>query len=143
MRVLVLEDYPPLAKVIEIGLRRIGHEAVRVESVRAALAVEGEFELATMDLDLPDGKGVDVATQLLDDGRLRQVVFFSATHDPELAARARALGPFVDKSNGVEALLVAISKLLEVDEALAKAVGAPDTPSHGSRHSSGTRRRVR
>jgi DNA-binding response OmpR family regulator len=141
--VLVLEDYPPLAKVIEIGLRRIGHEAVRVENARQALAIEGEFELATMDLDLPDGKGVDVAQQLIDDGRLRRVVFFSATHDVALEARARNLGPFVDKSYGVEALLSVITKLLAMDDAMAKAVGAPDTPTTGSRHTSGTRRRVR
>lgn len=142
MRILVLEDYPPLAKVIEIGLRRIGHEAVRVDSVRAALATEGEFELATMDVDLPDGRGMDAAEQMIREGRLRQVVFFSATSDAELEERARSIGPFVEKAYGVEALVQMIQQLVPDGEALAKAVGAPDIGVRASGRS-GTRRRVR
>jgi CheY-like chemotaxis protein len=144
MRILVLEDYPPLGKVIEIGLRRIGHEAVRVDSVKAALAIEGEFELATMDVDLPDGRGTDVAARMIADGRLKRVVFFSATSDPELEERARSIGPFVEKAYGVEALVQVIQQLVPDGDAvaLAQAVGAPGVGVRAAGRS-GTRRRVR
>jgi DNA-binding response OmpR family regulator len=144
MRILVLEDYPPLAKVIEIGLRRIGHEAVRVDSVKAALAIEGEFELATMDVDLPDGLGTDVAERMLVDGRVKQVVFFSATSDVKLEERARNIGPFVEKAYGVESLVQVIQQLVPDGDAvaLAQAVGAPGVGVRAAGRS-GTRRRVR
>jgi CheY-like chemotaxis protein len=142
VRILVLEDYPPLAKVIEIGLRRIGHETVRVDSVQRALELEEEFEIATMDVELPDGSGPDLAKRLMDEGRLHQVVFFSATNDAELEEKARNLGPFVEKAYGVEALVHVIQSFVPDGDALAKAVGAPDAVLRASGRS-GTRRRVR
>ncbi len=144
-RILVLEDYLALAKVIQIGLRRMGLDSMHAATVRSALEIEGEFDLAILDIDLPDGNGVDVARRLLDEGRVKEVVFFSATPNGTFAREARTLGFFVDKSYGVEALMVTIRELLPKSSeqtALAKAVGGPDLPTHPSGRS-GTRRRVR
>ncbi|MEZ4372631.1 MAG: response regulator [Polyangiaceae bacterium] len=64
-RVLVVEDYPPLATVVAIALRRsTGHEVVRVGSVQRAAAAVTEhpaFDVVVMDIDLPDGSGVELA----------------------------------------------------------------------------------
>src|SRR5688572_21742516 len=43
-RVLVLEDYPPLAKVIAIALRRSGHDVERAGSIQRAKASDGAFD---------------------------------------------------------------------------------------------------
>lgn len=144
VRILVLEDYPPLAKVIEIGLRRIGHDVVRVDSIQRALELDEEFELASMDVELPDGRGPDLAEKLMQEGRLHRVVFFSATNDAELEERARSLGPFVEKAFGVEALVHVIRSFVPDGDqsSLAKAVGAPDLAIRPAGRS-GTRRRVR
>jgi DNA-binding response OmpR family regulator len=88
-KVLVVEDHPPLATVVAIGLRRSGHDVVRVGSVKRALETEGTFRCAVLDIDLPDGSGVELAQQLLDDARTECVVFYTATRDGGRRGRAR------------------------------------------------------
>ena len=140
-RILVVDDYPPLAKVIAIGLRRNGHEVERAGSQRRALEVEGLLDAAVIDVDLPDGNGIDVAATLLAEQRVGLVIFFSATRDTEARQRALALGPFVDKSTGVDPLLELVEDELAARASVAKAVGAPDQVVSPTARS-GTRRRV-
>lgn len=139
-RILVVEDYPPLATVIAISLRRFGHEVVRVGSVQRADSAEGSFDAAVLDVDLPDGNGVELARELIDSGRAGSVVFFTATRDSDARAAALQLGPVVDKSAGVEELAHAVGETLSA--LAAKVVGAPDVVLHASGRS-GTRRKVR
>lgn len=143
-RLLVVEDYPPLATVIAISLRRLGHEVVRLGSVQRAVMAEGPFDAAVLDIDLPDGSGCDLAEYLLTEGRARSVVFFSASRDAEARQRALALGPVVDKVDGIEALAGVVADELEASVELARAVGVPDgvVPERVSGRS-GTRRKVK
>lgn len=139
-RILVVEDYPPLATVIAISLKRLGHEVVRVGSVQRARRVEGPFEAAVLDVDLPDGSGIDLARTLLDSELVQSAIFFTATRDAEARAAALRVGPVVDKTIGVEELARVVGETLELTTA--KAVGAPDVVLHASGRS-GTRRKVR
>jgi two-component system, OmpR family, KDP operon response regulator KdpE len=142
-KILVVEDYPPLAKVIAIGLRRHGHEVDRAGTLRRALEMAGVHELAILDVDLPDGSGIDLAEELIDSERVRRVVFFSASREPDAKLRALKLGPYVDKNETVEALLALVEEELVDLAALAKAVGAPDAALSSTTSRSGTRRKVR
>jgi DNA-binding response OmpR family regulator len=139
-RILVVEDYPPLATVIAISLRRLGHEVVRVGNVQRAEIAEGSFDAAVLDVDLPDGNGIELAGELADAGTVAGVVFFTATRDAEARARALRLGPVVDKSAGVEELARVVGETLIALNA--KVVGGPDAVLN-SRGRSGTRRKVR
>jgi DNA-binding response OmpR family regulator len=140
-RVLVVEDYPPLAKVIAIALRRSGHDAERVGSVGRALASPGDFDLTVLDLDLPDGDGVALAVQLLERGRTRACVFYTASRDVELRERARRHGEVVDKQAGIDRLLDAVANA--VSPRLARAVGAEDFSAESDSSRSGFRPRVK
>jgi DNA-binding response OmpR family regulator len=145
-RLLVVEDYPPLATVIAIALRRAGHEVDRVGSVQRALSFGGEFDLAVLDAELPDGSGIELAGRLLDEGRAVRIVFFTANRDLELHLAAERYGQVVMKHGGLERLLGVIHKELELDCRLgtAKVVGAPDEALPGRETGrSGTQRRVR
>ena len=143
-RVLVVEDHPPLATVVAIGLRRLGHEVVRVGSVERALSAEGDFDGAVVDIELPDGTGVELARELLDSERVQTVVFYTATRDPGLKLEALKLGPIVDKMGNLEELLEVTSSELERVAQRARAAGAGDVvvTAHATAKS-GTRRRVR
>jgi DNA-binding response OmpR family regulator len=141
-RVLVVEDHPPLATVVAIGLRRLGHDVVRVGSVERALQAQGPFDGAVVDIELPDGNGIDLAAELLDSKRVRTVVFYTATRDPALKVAALKLGPIVDKMGNLEDLLEIATSEFE-DAVLAKAIGAGDVPLTSATSRSGTRRRVR
>ncbi|MEZ4375077.1 MAG: response regulator [Polyangiaceae bacterium] len=145
-RVLVVEDYPPLATVVAIALRRsTGHEVVRVGSVQRAVAAISEhpaFDVVVMDIDLPDGSGVELARQLIGEGKARTCVFFTASRDDKLRKDARALGPVVDKLAPMSELVRVVLENLGAAHApvIAEVVNGGPQAEPGV-HSSGTRRR--
>jgi hypothetical protein len=70
------------------------------------------------------------------------VVFYTATRDQNLRARAAALGPVVDKSEPLQALLKVMLEWNAPRETVARAVGEVDpNPSPSGR--SGLRVRMR
>ncbi|HEY6556349.1 MAG TPA: response regulator [Polyangiaceae bacterium] len=140
-RVLVVEDYPPLATVLAIGVGRLGHEVVRVGSAQRARAAEGEFDCAIVDIDLPDGCGVDLAEELLSSKRAAAIVFYTATRDQSLRSRGRALGTVVDKSEPLQGLLDVMTDWF-AGQQRARAVGEQE-PAAVPVGRSGLRQRVR
>lgn len=142
-RILIVEDYPPLAKVIAIAAERVGYEVERVGNVTRALGTRGKFDLAIVDLDLPDGLGTDMVQQLFDDGRLGVAVFFTSTRDTSLRRHAARLGSVVDKEAGLEQLMVVVNRHFEQSERLAHAVGGQETERVRGSGRSGARRVVR
>ena len=140
-RVLVVEDYPPLATVLAIGVGRLGHEVVRVGSAQRARGAEGDFDCAIVDIDLPDGCGVELAEELLASRRATGIVFYTATRDQALRTRARALGTVVDKSEPLQGLLDVMTDWF-AGQQRARAVGEPEAAGVPVGRS-GTRPRVR
>jgi DNA-binding NarL/FixJ family response regulator len=65
----------------------------------------GSFDFAILDLELPDGSGIDLAAHLLAQSRVTSVVFYSGAADPLLLARAVRLGVIVNKSQSLDDLL--------------------------------------
>jgi DNA-binding response OmpR family regulator len=141
-RVLVVEDYPPLATVLAIGVGRLGYEVVRVGSAQRARALAGDWDCAIVDIDLPDGCGVELAEELLTSGRASGVVFYTATRDQERRARAAELGAVVDKAEPLQALLDVMTAWFEEHPQRALAVGEIAAEGAAKGHS-GTRPRVR
>lgn len=140
-RVLVVEDYPPLATVLAIGVGRLGHEVVRVGSAQRARAADGDFDCAIVDIDLPDGCGVELGEELLSSKRVAGIVFYTATRDQSRRTRARALGTVVDKSEPLQGLLDVMTEWFAGLQR-ARAVGEPE-PGVAPAGRSGTRPRVR
>ncbi|MCL2137396.1 MAG: response regulator transcription factor [Coriobacteriia bacterium] len=66
MRILLVEDDDSLRKGIELKLAREGHEVLSADTVAAALELLTKqcFELAILDISLPDGSGLDVCQQI-------------------------------------------------------------------------------
>lgn len=136
-RLLVVEDYPPLAKVIELTARRLGYDAVRAGSAQRARAVRGDFDVAIIDLNLPDGSGLGLAKQLLDKNQVGKVVFFTSTTNNAERAEAMYVGPVIDKESGLDILFGVVENELGCSEEMDVLGGvsiAPATASHsGSR----------
>jgi len=82
-----------------------GFSIVLVRTCRAALELQQEFDFAILDLDLPDGNGVDLAGALFEKGVMPSVAFFTSSIDSELLARAHRIGTVVKKSHGAGELL--------------------------------------
>ncbi|MGI8757592.1 MAG: response regulator transcription factor [Acidimicrobiales bacterium] len=72
MRILIVEDEAELADALARGLRREGYAVDVVGDVAGAedrLAVSA-YDVVTLDLNLPDGDGLDLARRLRTDPRL-------------------------------------------------------------------------
>jgi CheY-like chemotaxis protein len=84
---LLVEDDRTVLRSLARLFGRAGHEVVSAASCGTARAIRGHFELAVLDMDLPDGLGVDLAEELLSEGRTEAVVFFTASAPAELTPR--------------------------------------------------------
>lgn len=140
-RLLVVEDYPPLAKVIGLAAERLGYETVRTGSMQRALAVRGDFDAAIIDLNLPDGSGLDLARQLIEKGQASKVVFFTSTTNNAERATAMHVGPVIDKESGLEFLFSVVDNEIGRSEEAGVVNGTSVAPPPTSR--SGTRPRLR
>lgn len=94
-RLLCVEDHPACMKVLQEGLREMA-VVDGAGSVRRALLLLAEQTpaLVLLDLDLPDGNGLEVLAHMRGDPRLADVpvLVVSAAVDEELLAEARAKG---------------------------------------------------
>lgn len=109
LQVLIVEDDPLIRRAVTRALRGAGHEVVAVARCGGARGLGRAFDVAVLDLELPDGTGVDVAGELLGLGAAEGVVFFSGAADPSLLVRAAQLGEVVAKSGDLGTLLQAVT----------------------------------
>lgn len=140
LRVLLVEDDPQLARTVARVLARQGHVSEVANSVSEALSLDVCYDCGVLDIELPDGSGLDLAERLLDGGQLSAVVFFSACSDPEIRRRASALGPFVDKSIGAVGVERAVAEA--ASRVARQVVGGCEDVGPRPRTRSGSRRKV-
>src|SRR5690606_2930571 len=95
VQVLCVEDHPACLRVLQEGLRDIA-VVNGAGSVRRALLELAEQSpvLVLLDLDLPDGSGLEVLDYMRGEARLAEVpvLVVSAAADQTLLAEARARG---------------------------------------------------
>jgi len=137
-RLLVVEDDVTVARALSRTLARRGFSVAIVRSCAAARELSQPFDFAVLDLDLPDGNGVDLAESLLAAGRVPGVLFFTGTSNTALLARARRIGRVITKSSGSSEVLAFLTHDLEL--AAPESRTAPSPRAHGFRVSSGTLR---
>ena len=81
-KILIVEDDMPVAMMIAYLLTRAQCEVAFAHTAKKGmqLAEEGNFDLITLDVDLPDGNGFQLCSRLKEHLRLRDtpVVFVSA-----------------------------------------------------------------
>lgn len=88
MRILMVEDHPPLAEAIGDALRRAGFAVDHARTARdaRALAALGGHALVLLDLGLPDGDGLDLLPLLRDGGRTPVIVLTARDALPDRLA---------------------------------------------------------
>jgi len=108
VRILLVEDNAYLAPPLVRLLKRAGYEVTHVDCCAKARAADGPFDLGVLDLELPDGGGVELSEELVRSRHLEAVVFFTGTLDGALLLRAERVARCIRKTDGTEALLAAI-----------------------------------
>jgi CheY-like chemotaxis protein len=104
-RALIVDDDPVVARSIARRLLREGYSVSLAQTCRGARASGLGFQVAILDLDLPDGSGVDLADELLRLGAVRGIVFYTGSLDGALRDRALGFGTVVDKACELEEVI--------------------------------------
>jgi two-component system, OmpR family, response regulator len=80
MRLLVVEDEPKMAKLLEAALQREGHAVDRVYNGRDAvwMATECEYDAIVLDVMIPPPDGFEVCRTLRDRGRWAPILLLTA-----------------------------------------------------------------
>jgi len=104
-RALIVDDDPVVGRSIARRLLRQGYTVSLAQTCRGARASGAGFLVAILDLDLPDGSGVDLADELLRLGAIRGVVFYTGSLDEALRQRALGFGAVVDKGCELEEVI--------------------------------------
>lgn len=127
IRVLVIEDHP----IVMAGCLRLLEGRAETTVYTAASGADGvklnaqhQPDAAILDLNLPDGSGLDVLGALLRDHPPLRVLIFSSYEDPAFAARALDAGAagYVIKSDDPEILVEALEYVLKGDVYLSRSM---------------------
>jgi ActR/RegA family two-component response regulator len=116
-RLLVVEDDVTVARTLSRTLARRGFSVAIARSCMAARLLAQTFDFAVLDLDLPDGNGVDLARELIGAGKVPSVLFFTSSCDVGLLARARRIGTVIMKSSGTSPVLAYLTPDTDTDSA--------------------------
>ncbi|HEY7929716.1 MAG TPA: response regulator transcription factor, partial [Steroidobacteraceae bacterium] len=126
-RLLMVEDEPNLAETLSERLRAAGFQVARAESVAGARRVLGEarFDLALVDVGLPDGSGFELARTLRERSPATAIIFLTAHASAEDRVRGLELGAddYVGKPFNFRELLLRIQNCLKRAQDLAQVPG--------------------
>ena len=107
--VLLVEDDDLSARGTARLLRSTGLTVTRAASGAEARGLEDRFDLGVLDLDLPDGRGEELAADLLATDRIRRCVFLSGCRDPERIQRAARVASVIGKGSPADVLVAALT----------------------------------
>jgi DNA-binding NtrC family response regulator len=117
IRMLVVEDDKALSEIVCEELRARGHMAVAAESVAEGLEQlkQSEFEVALVDLMLPDGSGIDILKKIAEEGLATEAIVLTGYATVDTAIQAMKLGAYdyVTKPARMEELEVLVAKAAE------------------------------
>jgi DNA-binding NtrC family response regulator len=117
IRMLVVEDDKALSEIVCEELRARGHMAVAAETVADGLEQlkQSEFEVALVDLMLPDGSGIEILKKIADEGLPMEAIVLTGYATVDTAIQAMKLGAYdyVTKPARMEELEVLVAKAAE------------------------------
>jgi DNA-binding NtrC family response regulator len=116
-RVLVLDDEVAHAELVALALGEAGWDIQVAHSVAEGqeLLNHREFDVALLDLHLPDGSGTDLLKRLIKDGSLTEVIMLTGDRDITTAVEVMKLGAsdYLVKPIPIAELEVAVVKARE------------------------------
>jgi len=136
IKLLLVEDDPPLGAALHEALSRQGYVTKLAASGAAALSAASDetFDLVLQDVRLPDADGLDVLSEILALQPNCHALVMTGQATVEMAVRAMKLGAFdfITKPFPVDVLLMKLERLLGVrsmEKKLADLSGVSDPRS--------------
>ena len=115
LKVLVVDDEPPIRKLLRTGLGTQGYQTLDASNAKAALDLMSDKpDLVILDLGLPDMQGLDLLRQIRAQREDVPIVVLSSRGDETAKVEALDLGAddYVTKPFGMEELLARIRAAL-------------------------------
>ncbi|MGP0092494.1 MAG: response regulator [Xanthobacteraceae bacterium] len=115
LRVLVIDDEPPIRKLLRMGLSTQGYQILDAPNGKTALELVAEKpDLIILDLGLPDIPGLDLLRMLRERNEGVPIVVLSSRGDEAAKVQALDLGAddYVTKPFGMDELLARIRAAL-------------------------------
>lgn len=112
VRILIVDDEPPIRKLLRVGLTTQGYTAIEATNGKTALErmADSAPDLVILDLGLPDIQGHELLRRWRDENNLVPVIILSSRTDEAGIVDALELGAddYVTKPFGVNELLARI-----------------------------------
>ncbi len=108
LRVLVVDDEPPIRKLLRMGLHAQGYQTLEASNGKAALELLGQApDLIILDLGLPDAQGLELLRTIRARNESVPIVVLSSRGDEAGKVQALDLGAddYVTKPFGMDELL--------------------------------------
>jgi two-component system, OmpR family, KDP operon response regulator KdpE len=108
LKVLIIDDEPPIRKLLRMGLSTQGYEILDAPNGKTGLALlESKPDLVILDLGLPDMKGLDLLAMIRARDEAVPIVVLSSRGDESGKVQALDLGAddYLTKPFGMEELL--------------------------------------
>jgi two-component system KDP operon response regulator KdpE len=108
LKVLVVDDEPPIRRLLRMGLGTQGYQTIDAPNAKAALDLLGETpDLVILDLGLPDMQGLELLRQIRKQREDLPIVVLSSRGDEAAKVEALDLGAddYVTKPFGMDELL--------------------------------------
>ncbi len=108
LKVLVVDDEPPIRKLLRTGLGMEGYETIDAPNAKAALELMAdEPDLVILDLGLPDMQGLELLRKIRELSEHVPIVVLSSRGDEVIKVQALDLGAddYVTKPFGMDELL--------------------------------------
>lgn len=115
LKVLVIDDEPPIRKLLRMGLSTQGYQVLEASNGKNALGMLGEHpDIIILDLGLPDIDGHELLASLRSRAEAVPIVVLSSRGDEAGKVRALDLGAddYITKPFGMEELLARIRAAL-------------------------------
>ena len=115
LKVLVVDDEPPIRKLLRMGLETQGYQTMDASNAKAALELMSDKpDLVILDLGLPDMQGLELLRQIRAAREDLPVVVLSSRGDEvaKVAALDQGADDYVTKPFGMEELLARIRAAL-------------------------------
>ncbi len=117
IRVLILDDESTLRTALFRLLDRKGYQVVtaqRLDEARTFMTPDKPFDLAIVDMNLPDGNGLDLISEIKSISAATQVIVLTgfATIDTAIQATQKGAYHFLTKPFNVEELMSLLDKAL-------------------------------
>lgn len=116
-KALLLEDDPSHAEMVALALRLEGFDVVVCATIEQAekKTLDETYDLLVIDIDLPDGSGLNFCGEYRSQDTQAAVVICSGSQDEESVLKGFELGAddYVRKPVGVRELLARLNRLVE------------------------------